>query len=71
MTNEPSRPTPALDDAMQLFNSGKFAEVITLVSGTGDPALLLLAARSYADTCFATSFRECPHPPTCTVTLRM
>lgn len=50
MTNESSRPTPAFDDAMQLFNSGKFAEVITLVSGTGDPALLLLAARSYAET---------------------
>ncbi len=50
MTNEPPRTTPALDDAMQLFNTGNYTGVIALVSGTSDPALLLLAARSYAET---------------------
>nr|MDE2545896.1 hypothetical protein [Methanocorpusculum sp.] len=50
MTTEPPRTTPALDDAMQLFNAGNYAGVIALVSGTSDPALLLLAARSYAET---------------------
>ncbi|MDV0444429.1 hypothetical protein [Methanorbis rubei] len=50
MTPDPSRTTSALDDAMKLFNAGKFADVISLVSGTSDPALLLLAARSYTET---------------------
>lgn len=35
---------------MQLFNTGNYTGVIALVSGTSDPALLLLAARSYAET---------------------
>lgn len=50
MTNNAPDHTPALSEAMDLFNAGKYAEVITLVSGTGDSALLLLAARSYAET---------------------
>ncbi|HJK55437.1 MAG TPA: hypothetical protein O0X86_04900, partial [Methanocorpusculum sp.] len=50
MTNESSPTTPTLDEAMQLFNAGQFTDVISLVSGTSDPALLLLAARSYAET---------------------
>ncbi|MDR0438668.1 MAG: hypothetical protein LBH02_00395 [Methanocalculaceae archaeon] len=49
MTNEYFRTTPVLDGAMQLFNAGKFTDVINLVSGTNDPALLLLTARSYAE----------------------
>lgn len=36
--------------AMELFNTKKFAEVINFASGTSDPALLLLAARSYIET---------------------
>lgn len=36
--------------AMELFNSEKYEEVINFASGTSDPALLLLAARSYTQT---------------------
>ena len=42
-------PDPAaLSAALELFNAGKYDEVISFSSGTTDPALMLLAARSYA-----------------------
>lgn len=44
-------PDPAaLSAALELFNAGKYDEVISFASGTTDPALMLLAARSYAAT---------------------
>ncbi len=48
MDNTPD-PT-ALSAAMELFNAGKYDEVLAFASGTTDPALMLLAARSYAAT---------------------
>lgn len=42
-------PDPAaLSAALELFNAGKYDEVISFSSGTADPALMLLSARSYA-----------------------
>ena len=42
-------PDPAaLSAALELFNAGKYDEVIRFSSGTADPALMLLSARSYA-----------------------
>ena len=42
-------PDPAaLSAALELFNAGKYDEVISFASGTTDPALMLLSARSYA-----------------------
>lgn len=42
-------PDPAaLSAALELFNAGKYDEVISFASGTIDPALMLLSARSYA-----------------------
>lgn len=42
-------PDPAaLSAALELFNAGKYDEVISFSSGTTDPALMLLSARSYA-----------------------
>ena len=46
-------PTPAataLSSAMALFDKGEYDEVLTIASGTTDPALMLLAARSYLAT---------------------
>ncbi|MBE6506536.1 MAG: hypothetical protein E7Z72_01240 [Methanocorpusculum parvum] len=44
-------PDPAaLSASLELFNAGKYDEVISFASGTTDPALMLLAARSYAAT---------------------
>ncbi|MDO5846210.1 MAG: hypothetical protein Q4Q04_04725 [Methanocorpusculum sp.] len=40
----------AIAGAMELFNAAKYDEVIALASGTTDPALMLLAARSYIAT---------------------
>lgn len=42
--------TKNISVAMELFNSEKYEEVINFASGTSDPALLLLAARSYTHT---------------------
>ncbi|MDO5844316.1 MAG: hypothetical protein Q4Q53_04115 [Methanocorpusculum sp.] len=42
--------TKNISVAMELFNSGKYSEVINFASGTSDSALLLLAARSYTQT---------------------
>ncbi|HJJ55079.1 MAG TPA: hypothetical protein O0X50_03230 [Methanocorpusculum sp.] len=39
-----------LSSAMALFDRGDYGEVLTLASGTTDPALMLLAARSYIAT---------------------
>ncbi|HJJ95816.1 MAG TPA: hypothetical protein O0W79_04495 [Methanocorpusculum sp.] len=39
-----------LSSAMALFDAGEYDEVLTLASGTNDPALMLLAARSYLAT---------------------
>ena len=42
-------PDPAaLSAALELFNAGKYDEVISFSTGTADPALMLLSARSYA-----------------------
>jgi len=44
-------PNPSiLSSAMALFDAGQYDEVLTLASGTTDPALMLLAARSYLAT---------------------
>lgn len=45
-----SSDTTALSAAMELFNAGKYEEVINFAAGTTDPALMLLVARSYAAT---------------------
>lgn len=50
MTNDPAASAKNLSVGMELFNAGKYAEVISFSSGSGDPALLLLAARSYTQT---------------------
>ncbi len=50
MTEDPAATAKNLSVGMELFNTGKYAEVISLASGTSDPALLLLAARSYTET---------------------
>lgn len=39
-----------LSSAMALFEKGDYGDVLTLASGTTDPALMLLAARSYIAT---------------------
>lgn len=49
MTNPASSAT-ALSSALALFEKGEYNEVLTLASGTTDPALMLLAARSYLAT---------------------
>ena len=42
-------PDPAaISAALELFNAGKYDEVISFSTGTADPALMLLSARSYA-----------------------
>ncbi|HJJ28519.1 MAG TPA: hypothetical protein O0X70_03915 [Methanocorpusculum sp.] len=46
----PQDTAQTISDAMELFNAEKYDEVITFASGSNDPALLLLAARSYART---------------------
>lgn len=48
-TNPPSAAT-ALSSAMALFDKGEYDAVLSLASGTTDPALMLLAARSYLAT---------------------
>ncbi len=50
MTDDPAATAKNLSVGMELFNAGKYAEVISFASGTSDPALLLLAARSYTET---------------------
>ncbi|HKM41849.1 MAG TPA: hypothetical protein VJY43_04705 [Methanocorpusculum sp.] len=50
MTDDPSAATRNISVGMELFNAGKYDEVISFASGTSDPALLLLAARSYTQT---------------------
>ncbi len=50
MTDDPAAIAKNLSVGMELFNAGKYAEVISFASGTSDPALLLLAARSYTET---------------------
>lgn len=50
MTENSPQAQKTLSEAMELFSLGKYAEVITYVSGSSDSALLLLAARSYAET---------------------
>ncbi len=50
MTEDPAATAKNLSVGMELFNAGKYAEVISFASGTSDPALLLLAARSYTET---------------------
>ncbi|HJJ31645.1 MAG TPA: tetratricopeptide repeat protein [Methanocorpusculum sp.] len=49
MTN-PAPSATALSSALALFEKGEYNEVLTLASGTTDPALMLLAARSYLAT---------------------
>ena len=49
MENTPLNPS-LLSSAMALFDAGEYDEVLTLASGTNDPALMLLAARSYLAT---------------------
>ena len=48
-TNPPSAAT-ALSSAMALFDKGEYDAVLSVASGTTDPALMLLAARSYLAT---------------------
>ena len=50
MTDDPAATAKNLSVGMELFNAGKYAEVISFASGTSDPALLLLTARSYTET---------------------
>lgn len=50
MTDDPSAAARNISVGMELFNAGKYDEVISFASGTSDPALLLLAARSYTQT---------------------
>ena len=50
MTNDPGAIAKNLSVGMELFNAGKYKEVISFASGTSDPGLLLLAARSYTET---------------------
>ncbi len=50
MTDDPAATAKNLSVGMELFNAGKYAEIISFASGTSDPALLLLAARSYTET---------------------
>lgn len=50
MTDDPAATAKNLSVGMELFNAGKYAEVISFASGTSDPALLLLVARSYTET---------------------
>ena len=47
MTDDPAAATKNISVGMELFNAEKYAEVISFASGTSDPTLLLLAARSY------------------------
>ncbi|HJJ48612.1 MAG TPA: hypothetical protein O0X39_06465 [Methanocorpusculum sp.] len=46
----PEDTAKSISAAMELFNAGKYEDVISFVSGTDNPALLLLAARSYTET---------------------
>ena len=47
---KPASSATALSSALALFEKGEYNEVLTLASGTTDPALMLLAARSYLAT---------------------